>query len=137
MALLEKGVRAATQRMPKMFSPRAHAAVDLALAGSFAVLGALAWKRNKKASLCAFVASAAELGLSLITDYPAGVTDWISFPTHGELDIGMSGLVGSMPSMMGFGDEWPSGIFRLKALSIAAVTNLTDFSDDSQRTRSG
>ena len=135
MPLLEKGIRAATQRMPKMLSPGAHAAVDLALAGSFAILGAVAWRRNRKASVCAFIAAATELGLSLATDYPAGAIDWISFPTHGEIDSGLSGLIGSMPSLMGFGYEWPSGIFHLQALSIAALTGLTEFRHSNNRPR--
>ena len=40
MALMQKGVALAAGRMPKKITPRAHAALDYAIAGSFALMGA-------------------------------------------------------------------------------------------------
>jgi hypothetical protein len=127
MPVLEKGVQMMTNRMPKVVSPRAHAIIDYALAASFAVAGARSWRGSKKAAISAFIIAGAELGVAMITDYPGGVAGLISFPAHGTIDAGMSGLIASMPNLMGFGDERQAWFFRVQAMSMAAVTGLTDF----------
>jgi len=55
MALIEKGVQAVAERMPKVISPRTHAIIDYATAGSFLLAGALLWKRNKRAAVGAML----------------------------------------------------------------------------------
>ena len=133
MPLLVKGVQIAARRMPKVISPTVHAVIDLALAGSFIVSGIMAWRRGQqKAALGAWIVAGTELGLALCTDYPAGVVRAISFANHGKIDAGLTGLIGTMPSVMGFDDEEPSGMFRTHAVAVAAVTGLTDFSGDRQ-----
>jgi hypothetical protein len=127
MPLLEKGVHMATGRMPKIISPKVHAIIDFAMAGTFFLMGALAWKRSKKAAISSFICGGAELTTSLITDYPGGVWPLISFPTHGKIDAGFSGLIGSMPNLMGFSDDPGSWFFRGQGIAMAAVTGLTDF----------
>lgn len=128
MPLMEKGVHSIADRMPKVISPKIHAVIDYSVALSFIAVGAAAWRRRQKiAAISSFIVAGAELGLSMITDYPGGVARLISFPTHGQIDAGMAGMVGSLPNMMGFSGEQPSRFFRMQALSIAAVTGLTDF----------
>ena len=127
MPLLEKGVRLVTDRMPKVISPKVHAIIDYAFAGSFFLMGALAWKKSKKVAISSFVIAGAETGLAMSTDYPGGVFRAISFPTHGKIDAGFSGLIGSMPNVMGFDDAASSWFFRSQGMALAAVTGLTDF----------
>ena len=72
MALLQKGVALAAGRMPKMISPRVHSALDYAVAGSFLLMGALFWKRNRRAAIGSLLCGGATAAVSLLTDYPGG-----------------------------------------------------------------
>jgi hypothetical protein len=117
-----------SDRMPKVISPRTHAIIDYGTAASFIVAGALAWKGGyQKAAISSWVIAGTELAVAMMTDYPGGVARMINFETHGKIDAGMAGLVGSMPNFMGFSDEWLSWFFRGQGMSIAAVTGMTDF----------
>jgi hypothetical protein len=79
MALMNQAVDAVTSRLPKVISPRVHAVIDYATAGTFFLMGALFWKNNKRASLAAFFCGAAEATNTMITRFPGGVADVISF----------------------------------------------------------
>jgi hypothetical protein len=125
MPLLEKGVHTVANRLPKVVSPRTHAFVDYALAGSFVAAGVAALKTNEKAAISAFIIASAELTMSMLTDYPGGVAKLISLPTHLKIDTGMSGLIGSMPNLMGFSKERHSRFFRGQAMAMAALAALT------------
>lgn len=127
MALLEAGVKALSNRMPKIISPKTHAIIDYTTAGSFFLMGALLWRNHKRAAISSLACGAAEAVTSLLTDYPGGVTDVISFSTHGKIDAGMAGLVGTIPTLFAFNDEKEAIFFRSQAVAIAAVTGMTDF----------
>ena len=129
MAIIQKGVTALTDRMPKVISPRTHAIIDYATAGSFLVAGALLWKRNKRAALGAMLCGAMEAGTAMMTDYPGGVTPALSFETHGRIDAGLAGFVATLPNLLLFGGEPEAMFFRGQGVAIAAVTGLTDFSE--------
>jgi hypothetical protein len=116
-----------TKRLPKVFSPKAHAFADYATAGAFLIAAALFWRRNKRAALGALVCGGAELTLSLLTDYPGGVTDVISFPTHCKIDVGMAAMVAEMPRFMKFEDDKQKTFFTIQGGSIIGVANLTDY----------
>jgi len=128
MALIEKGVQAVAERMPKVISPRTHAIIDYATAGSFLLAGALLWKRNKRAAVGAMLCGAMEAGTAMVTDYPGGVKPLISFQTHGRIDAGFAGFVATLPNLMMFGGEPEAMFFRGQGVALAAVTGLTDFS---------
>jgi hypothetical protein len=127
MPFLANVTRALTDRMPKVVSPGAHAVIDYATAASFIGMGIFMWKREKRAAISSLVCGAAEMMTALMTDYPGGVVDEISFPTHGRIDVGMAGLVASMPGVMRFEDDPSSRFFSMQAVMMAAVTGLTDF----------
>jgi hypothetical protein len=127
MPLMERAVQAATNRMPKLISPKLHAIMDYALAGTFLAVGALLWKHNKKAAISSFIWGGAGLGTAMTTDYPGGIWPRISFPTHGKIDAGFAGVIGSMPNLMRFDEHRSSWFFRTHAMTMAAVTGLTDF----------
>ncbi len=127
MPLLEKGVRAVADRMPKVITPGIHAIIDYGVAASFLAIGIKSiLDDQKKAGISAIIVAGAELALNLMTDYPGGVAEVIDLPTHIKIDYGMSGLVGSMPNLMGFTDEWQSWFFRSQGMAIAATASLTE-----------
>lgn len=133
MPLLHSMTQWATNRMPKAINPTAHAIIDYGMAAAFFAMAAVFWKRNKRAALSCLVCGGTETVTALLTDYPGGITDAISFETHGRIDFGMSGLISSMPHMLRFSDEKESGFFRLQGLAMAAVTGLTDFTGTGER----
>ena len=132
MALIQKGVTALTDRMPKVISPRTHAIIDYATAGSFLVAGALLWKRNRRAAVGAMLCGAMEAGTAMMTDYPGGVSPVISFETHGRIDAGFAGFVATLPNLLMFGGEPEAMFFRGQGVGIAAVTGLTDFRESAE-----
>ncbi len=127
MPVLQKGVAALANRMPKVISPKGHAIADYATIGTFGLLAYLFWGRNKRAAISAMTCGIAELTTSLLTDYPGGVTGLISFPTHGKIDMGLAATCVSMPSLMGFDDEPEAKWFRILGLNVTAVTGMTEF----------
>jgi hypothetical protein len=127
MALMEMGVRALSTRLPKVISPKNHAIIDYATAGSFFLMVPFLWRRNKRAAIVSLVCGGVETATSLMTDYPGGVTKVISFSTHGRLDSGLAGVFASLPSLMGFADQWQAWFFRTQGMSVAAVAAMTDF----------
>jgi len=138
MAILDTSVKALSNRLPKVISPKTHAIIDYATAGSFFLMGALLWKRHKRAAIGSLVCGAIEANTAMITDYPGGVADVISFETHGKIDAGFAGFVGMLPTMLGFSDDKESWFFRGQAMGLAAVTGMTDFEyyeEDSIRRR--
>lgn len=127
MPVLEQATKWATNKMPKVINPTVHAIIDYATAASFFSMAALFWRRNKRAAISCLVCGGAETLTAILTDYPGGVTDAISFETHGRIDFGMSGMISSMPNLLRFSDEKESTFFRMQGLAMAAVTGLTDF----------
>jgi hypothetical protein len=116
---------AVTRRMPKALSPKGHAIADYITAAGFLLGAALFWRRNKHAAVSALICGGAELALSLLTDYPGGITDAISFPTHLKLDLGMAAMSASMPEFMRFDDDREKWFFIMQSAGITAVTELT------------
>lgn len=127
MPILDQATKFATNKMPKVISPKAHAIIDYAMAASFLGMAAFFWKRNKRAAIGALVCGAAETITSLCTDYPGGAVDQISYVTHGSIDFGLSGMVASLPDMLRFSDEPESRFFRIQGIAKAAISGLTDF----------
>lgn len=132
MSLANTATKALTERMPKVFDAKTHAIMDYAMAGTFVALGAWFWKRNRRAALAAFVSAAATAVNSLVTDYPGGVTDAISFETHGKIDSGLAAMTASAPTFLAFGDEEEAKYFRGLALVETVVIGLTDFSGNTR-----
>lgn len=125
MALVDTSL--ITNRLPKVISPKAHAIIDWSTVGTLALMGALFWKSRKRAAIAAWSAAAGEATISLLTDYPGGVADVISFPTHGKIDAGTAGAIAMLPTILGFGDEMKALYFRIQGIAIAATTGMTDF----------
>jgi Na+/proline symporter len=127
MALIQKGVAAATHRMPKRISPRGHALADYTSVGLFALVATLFWKRNPRAAVAALAAGMAQAGTALITDYPGGLRSLIDFPTHGNIDMGLAAMLFTLPNILEFDDSPEAKVFRMMSLGLTAITGLTDF----------
>ncbi len=130
---LTRSVRAISNRLPKVISPKNHAIIDYATAGGFFLMGALMWKRHKRAAISSWICGAQEATVAMLTDYPGGVWKVVSFPTHGKIDTGFAGLVAGMPNMLGFSDDWPAWYFRSQGMALAAVTGMTQFEPRPER----
>ena len=122
-----------TKPLPKVLSPKGHAIADYITAGAFLATAAVYWGRNKRAALGCLVCGGAELIVSLLTDYPGGVADVISYRTHGKIDLGLAAMSATMPEFMAFADDREKTFFLAQAAGITAITNLTDFEENSAR----
>lgn len=125
MPMLQKGVAAVANRMPKVISPKAHAIADYATIAMWGMMAGMFWNRSKRAGISAMICGAAELATSLITDYPGGVADVISLATHLKIDMGLAATASALPNFMGFDDEAEAKWFRIQALNITGVTAMT------------
>ena len=127
MALLQKGVEMAAGRLPKFIKPQAHAVLDYAVAGTFLLVGALYWRRNRRAAISSFICGGAAAANSLMTDYPGGAWKKISYRTHGKIDAGLAGITAAMPRLMSFSDDAESKFFTTQSMAETAITAVTDF----------
>jgi hypothetical protein len=127
MPIMQKGVAAFSERMPKVISPQGHAIADFFTVAGLVLVGLLCWRKNKRAALAAFTCAGAEATNTLLTDFPGGAAKVISFPTHGKIDMGLAATCSAMPNFMRFEDEPEARFFRIMGLNTTVVTALTDF----------
>ena len=127
MALMQKGVALAAGRMPKMISPRVHSALDYAVAGSFLLMGAWYWRRNRRAAVGSLLCGGATAAVSLLTDYPGGARKVISYPMHGQIDGGLIAMTAAMPKLLHIENEPEAKAFARQALAKTAITAMTNF----------
>lgn len=66
----------------------------------------------------------------VLTDYPGGALDVLSYRTHGRVDGGVAGLTAAVPRLMGFANEPEAGTFTSMALVATLATSMTDFGRD-------
>lgn len=133
MALMQKGVALAAGRMPKMINPRVHSALDYAVAGSFLLMGALFWKRNRRAALGSLLCGGATAAISLLTDYPGGVRKVIPYAMHGQIDSGLIAMTAAMPKLVNIEDDPEAKFFSRQAIAKTAITAMTDFDYDQRK----
>src|SRR5271167_3541577 len=127
MSLAQKGVALAARRMPKMINPRVHAALDYAVAGSFLLMGALFWKRNRRAAIGSLLCGGATAAVSLLTDYPGGVRKVIPYSRHGQIDTGLIAMTAAMPKLVNIENDREAKFFARQALAKTAITAMTNF----------
>jgi hypothetical protein len=122
-----KRINKVAEKLPKVIGPKTHAIIDYAVAGSFLAMGAMWLGSHKRAAIGSFICGGAALTNSLLTDYPGGVADVISFETHGKIDVGLAAATALMPRLLGFGGEGPAWFFRAQSGAETVVVGLTDF----------
>jgi hypothetical protein len=67
------------------------------------------------------------LGMSLLTNYPGGVSRTLSFRTHRTGDIVQAALAGFGPALLGFGGDAEARFFYGQAASEVGVIAATDW----------
>jgi len=127
MPILDTGIRAVANRMPKVISPETHAVLDYITAGGFLLGAALFWANHRRAAVASLACGLAELGTTMTTDFPGGVTPAMSFQTHGKIEGGLAATCGLLPMLMMFGDDPRAYFFRGMALNLTTVAALTDW----------
>src|SRR5271165_4420435 len=133
MALMQKGVALAARRMPKKISPRVHAALDYAVAGSFLLAGALFWKRNRRAAVGSLLCAGATAAVSLLTDYSSQHRKPISYSMHGQIDTGLIAMTAAMPRLVNIEDDPEARFFSRQAMVKTAITAMTNFDYGKQK----
>lgn len=137
MPMLNSLAKLAIKPIPRMLSPRTHSIADYLIIGSFMAGAGLFWQRSKRAALASLICGAAELAVSLLTDYPGGVKKVISFQAHRDIDLGLAAMTATMPEFLAFKDEPEKKFFLTQGVMITGITELTQFSDRPQRAEKG
>jgi hypothetical protein len=127
MPLWQQGLRFAAGRMPKAIQPSTHALIDCAIAGTFLLVAARFWRRNRRAAIGSLICGGAAAANIIFTDYPGGALDAISYKTHGRVDGGLAGMTAAMPRLMGFANEPEARAFGALALAETLVSSMTDY----------
>ncbi|MGZ4816271.1 MAG: hypothetical protein ACXVZV_12730 [Terriglobales bacterium] len=127
MPIMQKGIAALSDHLPKVISPKTHAIADYATLGGLVLMGVLFWKRRRRAAIGAIACAAAEAANTLLTDFPGGVTDAIDFHTHGRIDYALAAATSALPNFLGFGDEPEAKFFRMVGINVTTIAAMTDF----------
>jgi hypothetical protein len=137
MPLLNSLAKVVAKPLPRMLTPKAHAVVDYVTAASFLIGAGLFWHRNKRATLAALICGGSKIGVSLLTDYPGGVTKVIGFRTRREIDLGLAAMIATMPEFLAFKDDSARTFFLAQGALIAASTELTQLPEKVRRGEKG
>ncbi len=133
MALVTWATKKVSGWVPKVISPKTHAAIDYAVAGATLVTAGLMWNRNRRAAIGLLGVGAAEVATAAMTDYPGGLFKVLDLQTHRRLDMGQSGMIASMPRLLGIQESDAAKLFTVESAVAAVVTALTDFSRRAER----
>ncbi|HEX5235076.1 MAG TPA: hypothetical protein VFW25_07080 [Silvibacterium sp.] len=121
------------KRLPKVIDARTHGIIDYCHATFFFGMALLCRRKNRRAATAALVTGAFVLVESLLTDYPLGAEQVISFSTHGRMDAGFAASSLAVPRIFGFEHTGAAKVFKVNAFVESAVVGLTDFSSDHAR----
>ncbi len=137
MAMLNNLVKMAVKPLPNVISPRGHAVLDYMIAGAFLATAGLFWKRNKRAAVSSLLCGGAQLGVTLLTDYPGGLRPAIRFSTRRKLDLGLAAMTAAMPEFLKFEDEPERRFFTAQGVVMTVANELTRFParDEDERDR--
>jgi hypothetical protein len=132
MPVVQSGVRAIANRLPKVMPPAAHAIADYAIAGAFLGMAALFWRRHRAAAVTCIGVGASQAALGLLTDYPGGLARKLSFHRHGQVDMLRAGVIASLPGLLEM-DDAPRRFFTGSAIALTAIAGLTAFEEKRER----
>ena len=138
MAMINRVAKMAVRAMPDVVTPRGHAVIDYMIAGAFFATAGLFWRKNKRAAVASLLCGGAQLGVSMLTDYPGGVRGAIRFSTRRKLDLGLAAMTAAMPEFLNFEDEPQRKFFTTQGVLITVANELTRFpktSDDERKER--
>jgi hypothetical protein len=132
VALFNNVVKMAVKPLPDVITPHGHAVIDYMIAGAFFATAGLFWRRNKRAAVASLLCGSAQLGVSMLTDYPGGVRRAIRFSTRRKLDLGLAAMTTAMPEFLNFKDEPQQKFFTTQGVLITVATELTRFPKTSE-----
>jgi len=127
MPILNSVAQIVAKPFPQVISPKARAVLDHVNVGVLLMSGVWFWRRNKRAAVGALVSGGAALILNLLTSYPGGANNVISFRSRREIDLGLAGMIATMPEFFAFKDDEEKKLFIAEGILMAAVTELTQF----------
>jgi hypothetical protein len=125
--MFNRVARMAVKALPDVISPRGHAVIDYMIAGAFFGTAGLFWRRNKRAAMASLLCGGAQLGVSMLTDYPGGASRAIPFSTRRKLDLGLAAMTAAMPELLNFKDEPQRKFFTTQGVLITVANELTRF----------
>jgi hypothetical protein len=117
--------------LPRVINSKQHAVIDYIHAATNFIVGAIFWKRNKRAAGAAFALGANVLANALMTDYELGVFRLYDFHVHGMLDYGVAATSAAMPALLGFHDEPEAKYFYGQGVGETAIAGISDYDDNS------
>jgi hypothetical protein len=137
MPSLNSLAKVAVKPIPKVISPRSHSIAGYITAGSLLASAAWLWRRNRRAALAALVCGGTELVVNLATDYSGRGRKVIPFNARRELDLGLAGILATVPELLEFRDEPEKNLFLAHGAALTVVSELTQYSDgqSGRRTR--
>ena len=127
MPVMQSGINAVSQHLPKVLTSKTHAIVDYASVAAFAIAGGLLWNKNRRAAVASLICAGAGATVALLTDYPGGVTESVDFPLHGRVEMGLAAAASSLPGFLGFQDEPEAKIFKFMGIASTVAMAVTDF----------
>jgi hypothetical protein len=133
MATFNNLAKMVAKPLPDMISPKGRAVIDYMMVGAFLGTAGLFWKRNKRAAVASLLCGGAQLGVSLLTDYPGGRRRTIPYSARRELDLGLAAMTAAMPEFLNFEDEPQRKFFIAQGGLITAANELTKFSERAER----
>ena len=125
MPVLNNLAKIAAKPIPRVISPRAHAMADYMSVGLFLGGAAFFWRRNKRAAMASLICGGAELTVMLLTDYPGGMKEFLTFSTHREMDYGLAAMAATMPESLAFAGDDETKFFRIQGALITLLGELT------------
>jgi len=132
MAMLNNIVKMALKPLPKVISPRSHAVLDYMVVGAFLATAGMFWRRNKRAAVSSLLCGGAQLGVTMLTDYPGGIRPSIRFSTRRKLDLGLAAMTAAMPEFLNFEGEPERKFFTAQGMGLMVANQLTQFSGEEE-----
>lgn len=117
--------------MPSFIDAKTHAIIDYVHAGTNFIVGALFWKRNRRAAIGALSLGAGVLANALMTDYPLGVYRLYDFKVHGMLDYGVAATSAALPPLLGIHNTPQAKFFYIQGVAEAGTAGVSDYTDNS------
>jgi hypothetical protein len=111
----------------KLLNPRVHGYLDY-MAVLLLALAPTLFGFSGTPAILAYVAAAAQLGMSLMTAYPLGVAKVLPFTVHGGIEVAVTILFLVSPWLLGFADQTAArNFFLASGVGLGLVYLVTNY----------